>query len=269
MSIALIRRILIIPSLAFVIVGLILFSNFTFTNPTWRRYSSEIIDTNASPNSIGLQGETILANDLHLSLTNERSTNPACICNIRYEGTTPPSQCYVCVAHSESVANHRIPDIVADGFFAESKNARQLVVSYERDYEQIQEMASVATEINRPLWIYVRTNSYVDHQFNDIARSTGGGVVYYFRDGYYADPIDQIAKILLIVGGSGIVLIMGLEVWRWLHSQSPDEPEEGADAIDEVDNAADVVDETENYMRRIERLSRKEIDKRDDSNRKR
>jgi hypothetical protein len=269
MSLTLIRRILFISFLTLIVVGLVLLSGFTFSNPTWRRYSSGVIDLNASSEQKGLAGELILGNDLNLLYTNERSTNPTCICNIQYEGTVPPAQCYVCVGYSESVNNYRIPDFVADGFIAESKNAQTLVVSQDRNYEQIQEMAAVANVINRPLWIYVRTNTHVEHEFIEIARSTGGDVVYYFRDIHYTDSFDPIAKILLIVGGSGIVLILGLEAWRWLHSQTPDDPDEGADAIDEVDDAVDVVDETENYMRRVERLSRKEIDKRNDSDRKR
>ena len=81
----------------------------------------------------------------------------------------------------------------------------------------------------------------------------------------FFDPLDQIARILLIIGGSGIAIILGWEIWRWLRSETPDpDPEESVDAIDE---AIDTIEETEGYMRRVERLSRKEIDKKDDKKR--
>jgi hypothetical protein len=263
-----VRRALLTCCIVVILVGIVLLLNLTAPNPTGRRYSGDTVDLDASSTDKGLQGENILATDLNLWVTNERSTNPVCICNSRFEGTVPPgSTCGVCVAYSESVSNFRIPDFVTNGYFAESKNARDLIVSHARDYEQIQEMAAVAEEINQPLWIYVRTETYVDHEYFNLARSTGGDVVYYFRDTLYVDPVDQIARILIIVGASGAVLVLGWEAWRWIQSQTPDEPEEDIDAIDEA--ADDTVDETENFMRRVERLSRKELDKPDDTHRKR
>jgi hypothetical protein len=262
-----VRRALMTCCVALILVGIVLLLNFTAFNPTGRRYSGQTIDLNASSNDKGLQGENILATDLNLSITNERSSSPVCICNSRFEGTIPPnSTCSVCVAYSESVSNFRIPDIVAGGYFAESKNARELAISQARDYEQIQEMAAVAQEINQPLWIYVRTETYVDREYRNLARSTGGDVVYYFRDPLFVDPVDQIARILIVVGASGAVLILGWEAWRWIQSQTPDEPEEN---VDEIDDTVDTVDETENFMRRVDRLSRKELDKPDDTHRKR
>jgi hypothetical protein len=261
-----VRRAVMTYCVALILVGIVLLLNFTAFNPTGRRYSGQTIDLNASSSAKGLQGENILATDLNLSITNERSSSPVCICNSRFEGTVAPSGCSVCVTYSEAVSNFRIPDIVAGGYFAESKNAERLVTSQTRDYEQLQEMAAVAQEINQPLWIYVRTETYVDREYRNLARSTGGDVVYYFRDPLFVDPVDQIARILIVVGASGVVLVLGWEAWRWIQSQTPDEPEEN---VDEIDEAVDTVDETETFMRRVERLSRKELDKPDDTHRKR
>jgi len=264
MVLTLIRRILLIAFIGMVIIGSILLLNFSPNNPTWRRYSSGVVDVNGSPADIGIEGENMLARDLRLPVTNERASNTVCVCNIRYEGTAPPNSCNVCSIYSEQVSNYRIPDFVTNNYIAESKNARQLAVSHSRDFQQIQEMTAAAKEAGVPVWIYVRTESYVDDEYNKLAGSTGGGVIRYFREPTYTDPVDQIARILLIIGGSGIAVILGWEVWRWLRSETPNETDESVDVIDE---AVDTIDETEGFMRRIERLSRKEIDKKDDRKR--
>jgi hypothetical protein len=81
----------------------------------------------------------------------------------------------------------------------------------------------------------------------------------------FSDLIDQIARILLLIGGSGILILLGWDAWRWLRDAPTFDDEADMDDMDETINR---VDEAEEFMRRVERLSRKEIDKNDDRNRK-
>jgi hypothetical protein len=81
----------------------------------------------------------------------------------------------------------------------------------------------------------------------------------------FSDLIDQIARILLLIGGSGILFLLGWDAWRWLRYAHTFDYEADMDDMDETINR---VDEAEEFMRRVERLSRKEIDKNDDRNRK-
>jgi hypothetical protein len=72
--------------------------------------------------------------------------------------------------------------------------------------------------------------------------------------------VTVIGAILFIIGGIGIF------VW-FRTADNADTELDSNDAIDEA--ADDTVDETETFMRRVERLSRKELDKPDDIHRKR
>jgi hypothetical protein len=265
MLLTLTRRILVIPYIVFIIVGIVWLSGFTLTNPTWRRYSSDSASqrTSSTGSLVWREAEIILENDLGIPF-NDTADTRQCICSPD-NGNILPGRCNVCLMPPVRVRqNYSLPDFVTVDLIADSK----YVTTFSID-AQIEDFITAAKETNREVWIYVRTNTGFTSTTDNRIEATGGDIVRYFVVDGYHDPFDSIAKILLIVGGSGIVLILGLEAWRWLHSQSPDNPDEGADAIDEVDDAVDVVDETENYMRRVERLSRKEIDKRNDSDRKR
>ena len=79
--------------------------------------------------------------------------------------------------------------------------------------------------------------------------------------------LDVNASTIVTVIGALLVIIGGIGVLVWLRTTQDDTtPTDNENVIDE---ATDTLDETENYMRRVERLSRKEIDKRNDSDRKR
>ena len=70
--------------------------------------------------------------------------------------------------------------------------------------------------------------------------------------------VTVIGAILFIIGGIGVFV--------WLRTANTVDTE--IDGSESIDEAADSVDETETFMRRVERLSRKELDKRDDTNKK-
>ena len=71
--------------------------------------------------------------------------------------------------------------------------------------------------------------------------------------------VTVIGAILFIIGGIGVFV--------WLRTANHVDGE--IDSSESIDEAADTVDETENFMRRVERLSRKELDKPDNTDKKR
>ncbi len=188
-----------------VVVGCLalLLTNYTPFNPTHRRYSSQVVLTEGDSNDIGLSGETVLSKDLDIPRNDEQ--NPRLIvCN-----TTPKNlpKNTKCIYNSDAIENYRVPDFVSDEIIAESKNAKRLLVTYERDYQQIQEIALASIAINRPLWLYVRHDTEVAPEYHDIVESTGGRIVYYFATNGYASLIDLILTRLL-AGGLGTMVIV-------------------------------------------------------------
>jgi hypothetical protein len=111
-------------------------------------------------------------------------------------------------------SDYRVPDFIATGFIAESKNARNLLYTG-REYDQISDYALAAKLLNRPLWVYVRVNTNVDPDFYQIVESTGGAVVPYFTVPGYIDPVDITARESGFVSGMLLVGIVWLE-WRSL-----------------------------------------------------
>ncbi len=254
------RRALLVVAILMAAIAGILLLNFTAPNPTGRRYSSEVVDTDAGSQEKGLQGEQILAHDLGVPLTNDRTSAAVCICNPRYAPNAPAGECESCVAYSESVTNYRIPDVTTDAYFAESKNRRQLLAMDSRDYAQVAEMAAVAQEIGRPLWIYVRVNTTVEAAYFDLARQTGGDVVYYFAVPGYVDPVDQFAVALLIVSGT-VVLVIGIGELAALRSRSVTPPTDDSPPPNRtMKRSSRSVQDTEDFMQRMDRLTRKEKD---------
>lgn len=265
MNLTLNRRILIIPPLICIIVGIVLLLNFAAPNPTGRRYSSAVPSQQASTtgNQDWREAEIVLERDLGIPF-NDNADTRQCICNVGSENGTPPGRCNVCLMPPVRISqNYTLPDFVTRDLIIDSK----YVATFSID-AQIEDFIAAAQETNREVWIFVRINTNFSTATQSRIQATGGDIVPYFVDDGYSDPINQIAKILLLIGGTGIVLILGWEAWRWLYNPSPDEPDEDVDSVDSVDDATDTVGETESFMRRVERLSRKEIDKRDDSNRK-
>jgi hypothetical protein len=202
------RRTIFLVALLVVIGSLILLlTNYTPFNPTYRRYSSETVVTTGDSNDIGLSGETVLSKDLSIPRNDDQ--NPQLVvCN-----TTPKQlpQKAKCIYNSDDIENYRVPDFVTDEIIAESKNAKRLLTSYERDYQQIQEIAIAAKALNRPFWLYVRHNTEVAPEYHTIVESTGGRVVYYFATDGYANFIDLFLTRML-AGGLGMIVIVLL--WK-------------------------------------------------------
>jgi hypothetical protein len=253
------RRALMTCCVALILVGIVLLLNFTAFNPTGRRYSSSMPSTTITSN--WRDAEIILERDLSIPF-NDTAETRECICNSNQASGTVPGRCNVCLIPPLPISqNYSLPDFITRDLIADSK----YVTTFSID-EQIQDFILAAQETNREVWIYVRTDTAYTTSTLDRIQATGGDIVPYFTVTDYYDPVDQIARILIVVGASGVVLVLGWEAWRWIQSQTPDEPEEN---IDTIDDATDTVDETENFMRRVDRLSRKELDKPDDTHRKR
>jgi hypothetical protein len=207
-----IRRIILLLSLVLLLVSVTLLLNFTAPNPTGRRYSSNspLTTGQGNANAIGLSGERILAEDLHLP-RNDRKDQLQCICN---SPSYRPGvdECRVCLAYTQSIASYRRPDFVSSNFIAESKNSQNLIYTG-REVDQITDYVFAARAMNIPLWVYVRVDTNVDPEFLEVVASTRGGVVYYFTVPGYTDPADQVARIISII--SLVVLVFSL-VWEYL-----------------------------------------------------
>lgn len=205
---SLLRRGILLVSLAVIVVCGILLLNFTASNPTSRRYSSEIVVTTEESQIIGQSGEAVLAKDLKLPNNND-SNQKQCLCS-RVFGSTRGA-CNVCMVEDNQfiTGTYRIPDFVSPNFIAESKNRQRLLTIYQDQVDQLSDYTLAARLLNRPLWVYVRVNTLVDSEFVELAESTGGGVVYYFAVPGYVDPVDQGARTGLLVAAP-IVLLMCL-----------------------------------------------------------
>jgi hypothetical protein len=199
-----IQRIVVPLALVIGILSVVLVLNITAPNPTARRYSSEMPLTmgRASASQIGLDGERILANDLHLP-RNDAPDQLQCICSSLT--LTDPKNCRACIVAAPIAGVYRRPDFIGPDFIAESKNARNLL--YEsRDLGEISDYSVAARALQRPLWVFTRINTNIDPEFIRIVRTTGGDVVPYFTIPGYVDPVDQIAKTVLV--GSIVVIVV-------------------------------------------------------------
>jgi len=201
------RIIFTLALLTIAVCGGLLVTNFDPTNPTHRRYSSELVlSTGEAPSDrIGADGERVLGKDLRI-IHNEAMIPVSVFCNPRYENTDPPTKNTECVYFSDTIENYRIPDFLTDGYIAESKNSAKLAISYERDYKQIQAFATASAELNRPFYIYVRHNTIVDPEFDALFENIDGGIVYYFATDDYVNPTD-LHLLLGIIGGLSIIVI--------------------------------------------------------------
>jgi len=264
----------------------VLLLNITAPNPTSRRYSSEMPITTGqgSTAQIGLSGERVLSKDLSLPNNNDPDQRQ-CICNS--PGRVSPAQCRVCIAYSQSVANHRIPDFITPSFIADSKNVLSLPYTDTSLVNQIGDYAIAARSLNIPLYIYVRTNTEVDPEITRIVGETGGGIIYYFTVDGYVDPVDQAALFGLLaslgvfaLGGLWTVVatppnIGGATRVKKRTPQPPPAPKPAPKSVNkpnktnkrgrrsDVEKAIYMTEATEDLFDRLEDKSREDIDEED------
>jgi hypothetical protein len=185
--------------------------DFTASNPTGRRNSSEspLTTDQGTANAIGLSGEEVVAHDLGIP-RNEQVNQRQCIC--KDESNAPPaSECRTCFVYISSITSYRRPDFVAPNFIAEVKNVKRLLYSG-REVEQINDYVTAAIALKRPLWLYVRVDTYVEPPFKDLVKSTGGRVVRYLTVPGHVDPIDSAARVVLFVALVMMILIALMEL---------------------------------------------------------
>lgn len=246
------RRITIGLTGVVLITSIILLLNITAPNPTARRYSSRIIQTTGSPQTVGRDAENVLGEDLHLPNNNDPDQRQ-CICgNQSYANS---NVCRICIVESVSIDTYRIPDFVAPWFIAEAKNREGLLYTG-READQISDFALAARMLNRPLWLYVRVDTEVDPQYGALVEATGGGVVRYFATSGYADPVDTGARVGLIVsvavlGGLAVRAVMNFRGIRAAPPKSPQTP---------LNNAARVTDRAEAFGKTSRERIRRQLD---------
>lgn len=190
------RRLLFPLALAGMILCGVLLLNFTASNPTHRRYSSQTPLTTGQGTGaeIGQDAERILSKDLGVP-PNDSSGQRQCIC---VNGATLNSDCNSCLIILSGISGFRRPDFVSSSFIAESKNQQSLLYT-NRDFPQIQDYVQAAKALHRPLWVFIRVNTEIDPAYRDLVESTGGGIVRYFTVPDYQDPTDRTARTGLIV----------------------------------------------------------------------
>lgn len=198
-----------------IITGIVLLLNFTAPNPTGRRYSSEVVDLNLNNGAKGIQGERILAQDLNTPNNNEVGQ---CICG----GAVNPasiSGCTLCRVRLVGVTSHRLPDFFTDTYIADAKNRYTWLSTDRQDVAQMTDYADAAIALDIPLWVYVRVDTTVDQVMQDLVRSTGGDIVYYFATPDWVDPVNIIAIVGILIGGVIVVFVLWRE-FRETHHMS-------------------------------------------------
>jgi hypothetical protein len=238
---------------------IVLLLNFTAPNPTGRRYSSAPVQTRGTAQAIGASGEQILSRDLHTP-DNDDSDQLQCICN--NPNTKPPaSQCRVCLVSDPSIANYRRPDFISDKFIAESKNRQNLLYSYADQVDQITDYVTAAKLLKRPLWLYTRVDTLLSPQFDALVSSTGGGVIPYFTTPGYVDPVDQLARIGLIVALVVLAVTGLLElVQHALAVRLPPRPPRSHREPDPLTRSADKTDHAEDFVKKAREHHQRKID---------
>lgn len=266
-------RLIILLSLFGIITSTILLLNFTAPNPTGRCYSSEtpLMTGQGSSSAIGLTAENILAKDLGLP-RNDEPEQLQCICKNASDAAVP-NECRTCFAYlyAISTSSHRRPDFVGKGFIAESKNRRNLLYEHTDQVDQISDYAAAAKLLNQPLWVFVRVNTTLSPEFQQIVESTGGGVVPYFKDANYIDPIDGAAQKGLIAssGVFGLTIISMLASRRLknrpiiVSSPSAKPPRSPKPSGDPVSKAVRKTDAAEDFVQRSKEKRRQDIEKED------
>lgn len=239
------------------VVCVVLLSNYTPFNPTHRRYSSEMPQTTGNFTEVGRSAELILSKDLGVP-RNERPDQRQCICN---NPARPLNlqDCRVCIAYSQSVATFRRPDFVAPTFIAEAKNSQGLIYTG-REIDQIGDYTLAARALGRPLYVYVRVNTRVDPEFTQLARSTGGDVVYYFTVPGWDDPLDTAARrgVLIFGGVLGVMVLYRVVGHGFGHGDS--KPRTPRRPKDPLNRARESIEDAEEFMRRTEDRKRTDID---------
>lgn len=249
-----VRRSLILVLFIILVSSLVLLLNVTAPNPTGRRYSSEspLTTGQGSIQQIGTTAERILARDLGVP-RNEDPDQRQCFCNSG--ASAPPlAECRVCMAYAQlSTSTYRRPDFVAPGFIAESKNRQNLLYTQEDQVEQIGDYVIGAKALGRPLWLYTRVNTQLSPEFYQLVESTGGGVVPYFTVPGYVDPVDQAARIGLVVSGVGLLLLIvwGRLEYRWTRQDRPPRQRRSR-----ASKAAQAVNNAESFLRQTEERTR-------------
>lgn len=238
----------------------LLFLNHAAPNPAGRWFASNTIDLTQSGQAFGNDAEIILSRDLGIPQNDSTNGERVCFCNRNAE--TPPGRCNICEVNSADISNYHIPDFVNRSLIIDSKAVSTFGID-----AQIQSFIDVANQSNRPLWIYVRQDTSYSQATRAEIQATGGDIVRYFvadGDGYFM-LVEQSLNYVIIFA---LVIAGAVMVWQFIVVRNQDIPPRDEYLHDDIDNAEESIEDTEEYMRRMERLSKRTIKKDDDEDRK-
>ncbi|MDX2138714.1 MAG: hypothetical protein SF123_11525 [Chloroflexota bacterium] len=194
-----IRRFVMLILLLAVVASTALLLDVTAPNPTGRRISSAPVPTissGLSAQQIGRAAEDVLARDLGVP-RNDQSDQRQCFChNARHAGSP---DCNTCALILASIDTSRRPDFITDRYIVEAKNRQDMLYTHADLAGQLQDYADAARALGRPLWLFVRVDTRLSPEFEQIVAATGGGVVYYFATEGYTDPTTSAARNTLLV----------------------------------------------------------------------
>jgi hypothetical protein len=242
------RRLSFLVALIVALISIVLLLNFTAPNPTGRRYSSASPQIDGRAQDIGLSGEQILSQDLHLP-RNDDPGQRECICN---NPNVTANDCRVCIASDPSITTYRRPDFIGANFIAESKNRESLLYTYADQVDQISDYVTAAQVLKRPLWLYTRVDTRLDPEYYRLVESTGGGVIPYFTTPGYVDPVDQTARPIL---SFALVVIAVTGIWEiGVRRIPPPRPE------DPLTQAKRKTESADDFVKAAKERARRKID---------
>ncbi len=127
-----------------------------------------------------------------------------------------------------------IPDFVSPRYIADSKNVRML---RNADYIQLEVYAEAARLLDRPLWVFIRVDTEVPPQFDDLVEATGGSIVHYFTYPGYDDPISAGFELAITSAGVIILILVLAEITSWPspYVRQPKLPTPAPTPVDKMD----------------------------------
>lgn len=212
--------------------------------------SSTVEVAGATTQEVGDSGERVLSKDIGLLRNDAPEGGRICICASEMVARQS-NRCNIAPVVAPISAGCNIPDFVSDDFIAEAKNVALL-----QSTDQLRAFILMATEMKRPLWIYVRTDTNVVDELVSRVSETGGGIVWYFRP---PGIVDEWAERGKVVAAFSIVTILALVFFPNL----PSGPRRPHPVPKPKQPPSSPIDELERLQKRTRENTQRRIDEED------